>query len=392
MLSARTGGVASLGLAPDSAAGPRPAPDSGTGPRPAPHSIAGPRPTPGRVAGLRLAPPPGLLAAARTAVIVPARDEAELVGRCLAALAPQLEDAVLVLVVNNTLDATAEVAEARARALRLPLVLVERRFARGGVGAARRFGFALAARLCPQAETLLTTDADAAVAPGWIAAHRAALAEADAVAGRIETFEEEARLLPPAFHRRRLREERYLGLTLAFEALMDPEGRADGVNLAGGANLGFRAAAYRAAGGFARRESDEDRELIARMRARGFRTRVCETAVVRASLRAQGRAPAGMAAGVAARLAGLDTADSALRPLDEMLARRLPAEPVAPEPGAGIAVPGRTPLADLAALQALVQRLQACATPAERQAVARALFRRRLRRARAPALREAAPA
>ncbi|SFI85543.1 glycosyltransferase [Albimonas pacifica] len=352
----------------------------------APRPEPSPRPRP--PAGTICLPSAAALAAAEAAVIVPACDEAELIGRCLAALGPQLDRAALVLVVNNTTDATAETALAFAREAALPLALAERRFPRGGVGAARRFGFALAARLCPQAEVLATTDADGAAAPDWLARMRAALAGADAVMGRIETFPEEARRLPPAYRRRQRREARYLGLSLAFEALMDPEGRAGGIDLAGGANLGFRAEAYRRAGGFRRLVSNEDRDLVARCRAAGLRVARADDAVVRASLRAQGRAPAGMAAGVAARLAGQDLVDSALHPLDVMLARHLrPGRPrAAPEakPQTGAEAPA-SPLDDLAALEDCVARLKACATARERRILARRLLARRA--ARPPAAR-----
>ncbi|WP_339950011.1 glycosyltransferase family 2 protein [uncultured Albimonas sp.] len=334
-----------------------------------------PRPLP---AGVRLPSRAGL-AHARTAVIVPAQDEAELIGRCLAALAPQLESAALVLVVNNTRDATAAVAQEVATRQGLPLALAERAFARGGVGAARRFGFALAARLCPQAETLLTTDADGAAGGDWVARMRAALEEADVAMGRIETFPDEARRLPSDMRRRQRREARYLALSVAFEGLMDPEGRAGGIDLAGGANLGFRAAAYRALGGFRRRVSNEDRDIVARARAAGLRVARAETAVVRASLREVGRAPDGMAAGVAARRAGRDLVDSALHPLDVMLARHLRAEGRV----AGVASVRRSPLDDIEALQECVARLRACATLEERLGYAGRLLERRAGQAEA---------
>ncbi|MDF2231288.1 glycosyltransferase family 2 protein [Albimonas sp. CAU 1670] len=334
-------------------------------------------------AGVDLACDPARLDAAETAVIVPARDEAELIGRCLAALAPQLSAAAVIVAVNNTSDDTAARALALARREGLPLAVAERRLPRGGVGAARRFGFALAARLCPQAEALLTTDADAAAAPDWIDRMRAALAGADVAAGRIETFPDEARGLPPDYRRRQRREERYLGLSLAFEALMDPAGRAGGLNLAGGANLGVRAAAYRQVGGFRRRESNEDRDLVDRLRAAGLRVARPADAVVRASLRPVGRAPAGMAANVAARLAGRDAADSSLHPLDVMLARHLRPDLHL----AALAARRRHgPLDDLPALRACVARLGACATLDERFAVARSVLDRRMRATRrAPA-------
>lgn len=320
---------------------------------------------------------------AQVAVVIPACNEGQRIGACLAALAPQMvaARAAVVLVVNNTTDDTAELARARAMMLDLPLVLVRRDLRHGGVGAARRLGCAAAARWCPRAETILTTDADGTAAPDWIARMLSALGPADVVAGRIEAMDSEAAAFPEAFLRAAAREEAYCCLSREFERLMDPAGHRGGLILAGGANLGFRAAAYRQAGGFRRLTSGEDREIVHRMFRLGYRWRHVEDAVVRVSLRSDGRAPFGMAANIAARLAGLPVADSALRPLDEMLARHLPAG----EGGRGAAPVIGDVLSDLAALRSCVAALRRRPGGAERLAfAARLLARRQLRSAPLP--------
>ena len=313
----------------------------------------------------------GALAAARIAVVIPARDEEALIGRCLAALAPQLAQnrAGVVLVVNNTSDQTAARAIAVARDRGLPLALWAGAVAQGGVGMARSLGVMLAQGVCPQASVLLCTDADAQAAPGWIAGMARALRKADAVTGRIDIFEDEAMALPAAFHADSEKEARYIRLTRDFDALLDPAGRGGRLNTAGGANIGFRCAAYQAVGGFRPLVSGEDRDLFARCHAAGYRIAATQDATVRVSLRAEGRAPGGMADVVAARLAGRMAVDSALRPLGDMLNRHLRTGSLSP----GRPDPDRL-IADTEALAACVEALRACPSLAARRRYARQLL------------------
>jgi hypothetical protein len=62
-----------------------------------------------------------------------------------------------------------------------------------------------------------------------------------------------------------------------------------------GANLGFSAAAYLAAGGFPALAHDEDRALVARVRGAGRRVVTDGGCPVRTSARPDGRAPHGFA-------------------------------------------------------------------------------------------------
>jgi glucosyl-3-phosphoglycerate synthase len=114
------------------------------------------------------------MSALRAVVCVPARDEEELVGRCMRALAAQRGVAraayEVILVLDGCRDATRERALEAAGDLRLRVV--ERPPL--GVGAARRLGMDLACeRLLRAGEPdglVATTDADSEVEPGWLAA------------------------------------------------------------------------------------------------------------------------------------------------------------------------------------------------------------------------------
>lgn len=133
-------------------------------------------------------------------VTVPARNEEQRIGACLAALAAQPEAHAgrlgAVVVLDGCTDGTAGVV-ARAPA-QLPVVTVVGPCA--GSGPARRLGMATARDLSGGGDgaLLLSTDADTRVAPDWVAAQRAALAAsgAGAVGGRIDLDPAEAARLP----------------------------------------------------------------------------------------------------------------------------------------------------------------------------------------------------
>lgn len=212
----------------------------------------------------------------RIGVVVPARDEADHVGACLAALAEAARHVTVpvevVVVVNATLDATPAIARRHgARVL-------ER--AEPGVGAARAAGVgALLERHDPTRTWIATTDADSRVPPAWLEHHlHLAAAGAEVVLGTIRLA---ADVLP--LHQRWWSD--YL------------DGIADGHHRhVHGANLGFHAAPYLAVGGFADLTAHEDADLVGRLVGLGCRTaRTVEEPVV-TSARARGRAPAGVAA------------------------------------------------------------------------------------------------
>ncbi|SNC68581.1 Glycosyltransferase like family 2 [Hymenobacter gelipurpurascens] len=176
-------------------------------------------------------PKPGLQAV----VIIPAKDEAENLPATLAALAAQttLEGLPLdhglyeiVVLANNCHDATAEVARQFGRqhpTLALHILELTLPPQEAHVGKARRLLMDEACRRLEQVETpgsfIASTDADTRVAPTWLAATQAALAQgADAVGGRILT--DTVAYCP--VRRRQLQDATYHLLRVRLEALLDP--------------------------------------------------------------------------------------------------------------------------------------------------------------------------
>ncbi|GIF20119.1 glycosyltransferase involved in cell wall biosynthesis [Actinoplanes tereljensis] len=204
------------------------------------------------------------------AVIVPAHDEQALLPACLNAL--RAVGARLIVVADGCTDDTALVAAAGGA----DVVTIEER----NVGRARAAGVAEALR--GGALWLATTDADSRVPPNWLEWQLGhARAGADLVAGTVEVDDWSGWPGPmPSRYERRYRE-------------LVAGARHGHIH---GANLGFRASAYLAAGGFPELPSDEDRGLVARIRATGGRVVTDAGCPVRTSARTDGRAPHGFAA------------------------------------------------------------------------------------------------
>ena len=132
----------------------------------------------------------------RACVVVPARDEEDLIGACIAALAHQTgvaRDAYeVILVLDRCTDATAERAVQAAAGMTLHLIPANG----AGVGHARRTGMDLAAERLPPDGLIATTDADSTPAPDWLATQlQAVAAGARAIGGRIEVRAHE---IPPS--------------------------------------------------------------------------------------------------------------------------------------------------------------------------------------------------
>lgn len=219
-------------------------------------------------------------------VVVPARNEEALLTRCLASI--ELAVAVgglggdcthVVVVADACTDGTASLA-ARMLMGRGEVLEVDR----GSVGYARRVG---ARRVLerfggvPPAQIwLANTDADSAVSPTWLS-RQLELAEqgATAVAGvvSVDSFAEHSDTT------RRQYERRYSG----------PSDEHPHIH---GANLGVRADAYLAAGGWPAIELAEDEALWQKLRRRGWKTLSTRTLAVTTSGRQKGRAPGGFAA------------------------------------------------------------------------------------------------
>ena len=243
-----------------------------------------------------------------TAIIIPARNEAERIGDCLTALAPQCNDRVhVILVVNNTDDDTAKIATAAAGRLGLDLTVLDLTFPPGmGVGAARRRGCAVALEQMPHLRQILTTDADCRVSPDWVARSIHHLQRFDALCGRVTLNPEEAACLAQQDPMFEAHEMAYRRLVLTLYARHAPN-CADLQGSHGeapGASLGFTRDAYEAVGGFAPIPCGEDRAIIRALRAAGRRVHHADDVWVEASCRLVGRAAGGMADTLRNRLSG----------------------------------------------------------------------------------------
>ncbi len=216
-------------------------------------------------------------------VVVPARDERDLIEPCLRALRqalwrlPARVERAVCVVADRCADDTA----ARARAVfggwatgRVVVTGRERT-----IGEVRDLGtHAARADLAGHAASqvlLLNTDADTRVGVGWAREHlRRVERGAHAVTGPAELAEP----FPGSPHAAR-----------QYHAVV-----AGGVNVYG-ANLGVRADAFDAVGGFGVCRTGEDHDLWRRLGEAGFHCRVEPAAVVRTSARLDGRAPDGLA-------------------------------------------------------------------------------------------------
>lgn len=260
-------------------------------------------------------PEPGLVAC----VVVPAHDEEERVGACVAALAAQSgvphEVYEVILVLDRCTDGTAHrarVAADRAPGLRLRLLEADA----GGSGPARRLGMDLAAArlgaLGRDDSLIASSDADSVVAPDWLALQLALVRDgAHAIGGMIEV--DAAGLSPGALRRR----EGRMGARGA--EIGDPDAAHPFFS---GASLAVTLAAHRRVGGLPPRHDLEDQALAAALADAGIPILRTRAVRVRTSGRTGGRARHGLSADLRAddwcerrsrRAAEFDAADLAGR-------------------------------------------------------------------------------
>ncbi|HEY0717705.1 MAG TPA: glycosyltransferase [Streptosporangiaceae bacterium] len=227
-------------------------------------------------------------------VVVPAHDEEELLPACLAALAAAVTVAAaerpglrvrIVVAADACTDGTIAVAR-RAGALVVPLTV-------RNVGMARAAGLAELLRPGttawsgpapgPGALWLATTDADSMVPAHWLS-DQLGYADAgwDAVVGTVTVADwaGHADSTVQEFARR-------------YGTWQDWHPHVHG------ANLGFTAAAYQAAGGFPPLRTGEDHALVASVQAHGFRLLRSAAVSVVTSARVRYRAPAGFGSDLA---------------------------------------------------------------------------------------------
>lgn len=221
------------------------------------------------------------------AVVIPARDEAALLPRCLASVlaaadhARHAADVLVVVLADRCVDETAAVA---AQALAGTWASVVHTMA-GNVGQARQLGCAAVRSICRSVPSdrlwIAMTDADTTVPTDWIVRQLAIAANGwDAVTGAIEIDDWSER--SPMVARAR-------GLH------RDAQRRA-GIPPIHGANLGIRASALDAVGGVPALALAEDVALVSRLHAAQLQVCVALDLVVRTSARRSERTPGGFSA------------------------------------------------------------------------------------------------
>lgn len=233
----------------------------------------------------------------RASVVVPARDEEDLIGSCLRALAAQTGvgpgEYEVLLVLDRCTDAT----EARARevAAAYPgLRLYTLDGPGAGSGLARSIGMEAACRRLLDVGgpdgLICSTDADTVVAPDWLAAQLEAVSQgAEAIGGRIDLAD--AGTLPPGVLRwhaenSRLRHQRLLS---------DPgrTGRKEHWQFSG-ASLALTAGSYKKVGGLRPLEALEDEHLEEVLQENGVPIERLLSVRVTTSPRLKGRAIRGL--------------------------------------------------------------------------------------------------
>lgn len=249
------------------------------------------------------------VSALRPCVCVPARNEAERLGRLLAALAAQDYPDVtpVVVALNNTIDASRSIVSAcqRQHEGRLDIRLDEHDFEPelAHAGSARRRAMDLGAAWLGAGAggVLVATDADARPPANWLTANLSAIAAgADIVGGALVL--DDAEPVADTVAARRGLLDRYWRAVRAIEDEIDPRPW-DPAPRHGdhtGASLAVTVEAYRAAGGVPQLALGEDVALVAAVVSCGGLLAHPENVWVRVSPRVDGRTPGGMAAAMVA--------------------------------------------------------------------------------------------
>jgi glycosyltransferase involved in cell wall biosynthesis len=251
---------------------------------------------------------PAPRASVRAVVVVPAHDEEARIGRCLAALASQVEvrpdEYEVIVVLDACEDGTATEVEAVRSSLVRHSGTNDERTDDGpvihsvlgpgqGAGPARATGMDIG---CARLESLgrcngllASTDADSVVAPDWIARQLEAIAAgAEAIGGEVTLDLAEAAALPAWVLADR---EAQLAARTREAAARGPAEHAH----FSGASLGVTPDAYRRAGGMAWLAALEDQELEDRLVAAGVTIHRLRPVSVVTAARTEGRAERGLA-------------------------------------------------------------------------------------------------
>ena len=256
-------------------------------------------------------------------IAIPVCDEIERVVACIDALAATLArrpQAGVVLLVNNSVDASGPTAFCALAACGIKAIVVETTLApaMATAGWARRLAVDIAARWALPDAVLMTTDADGRVAADLAEANLALLGQgAHLVCGRIATDSAEAALLPVGVAALYDVERAYTALAIELDALLDhrPHDPWPHHGLASGASLAIRACDYRAIGRMPPLPCSKDRAFAALVERHDLCVRHSDAPLVTVSCRLDGRARGGMADAIAARIADPDSlADQRLLP------------------------------------------------------------------------------
>lgn len=225
-----------------------------------------------------------VLDAPKAIVAIPVKNAEPHLLACLTALAAQREtsDFATILLLHNCVDRTEQVAIAAADTLPLALRIlsIDLPADRGGTGWARRHLMDAAASLIVTSGVndglILTTEADARVAPDWVAATLAAHADgADAVAGKVDLVASATDTPPGPLRRRYDYAERYARLITDIDSHLDP----DPLNppplhrQACAASLAVTVEGYLRAGGIPTTARGADRGLLTALNRAGLRVR-----------------------------------------------------------------------------------------------------------------------
>lgn len=262
-------------------------------------------------------------------VAIPVRDEAERIGACLEALASQRSRSgyEVLLLLNNCADDTESVVRALAPRLPIRITATTVTFPPevASAGEARRLAMSLAAERAGPDSILMTTDADGRVAPDWVAANLAAIAQgAEAVAGRALIDPVEALAIPAHLHADDAVECTFAARLDEIDALVDPDPadpwpRHDETS---GASLAVAVSAYRRAGGVPAVALGEDRAFVAGLRRVDAAIRHAPEITVVISGRLEGRARGGMADTMKRRITQQDAwVDDRLEPARDRFRR-----------------------------------------------------------------------
>jgi glucosyl-3-phosphoglycerate synthase len=236
----------------------------------------------------------------KAVVIVPARDEAPRIARCLQALDAQqdmpADSYEVIVILDGCRDQTLQVIQQTTGALQ-PAVHTVTLPRPQGVGRARRLGMDIGCQRLSQVGCehglIASTDADTTVAPNWLTAQLLLASRgAAAIGGLIELDPtEEGKLHPNALS---VREQR------ATERLARAHEQTAGKAIIehahfSGASLALTAAAYQRCGGLPVRAALEDEALAQALTRQGIPIHRSARVRVRTSARTDGRAPRGLA-------------------------------------------------------------------------------------------------